>query len=64
MTPQSVRGIKKIEFSMSIEERNAALEYKDQISLGESSYGSSSAYEGGLSSRKDGFSGLKSGLLS
>ena len=42
MTPQSVRGIKKIEFSMSQEERNAALENsKDQLTLGVSNESSS-----------------------
>jgi len=54
MTPQSVRGIKKIEFSLSQEEKNAALEgSRDQINLGAS-------FEN--SSNKN-FSGLKSGLF-
>jgi hypothetical protein len=55
MTPQSVRGIKKIEFSMSQEEKNAALEgSKDKINLG-GTYSSVS----GLSTTKN--FGLRSG---
>jgi hypothetical protein len=63
MTPQSVRGIKKIEFSLSLEEKNEELEsYKDQINLGES-FGSSSQDGGALTMSKGGF-GLKSGMFS
>lgn len=58
MTPQSVRGIKKIEFQMSQEERNDVLEgSRDPFNLG-SSFGESSG-DGGSKS----FSGLKSGLF-